>query len=152
MSSHQAEAAAEPLLPQYRRNGGSPLPDADGPPPDDAAAGCRGRSIEWIKNLGFVFYILNCLTELYWYKGPAFTLSNLSLIAFLVCLKGYENAEPGSQLRGRLKVAVWLLTTALALSFSYMVASVAPPAVAVLACLMAFGAVAGGLYYLWPKM
>ncbi|TVU33034.1 hypothetical protein EJB05_24814, partial [Eragrostis curvula] len=146
MSSHQAE----PLLPQHQQQNSVPPPDAgDGSPPDDAAADRLARSVTWITALGFVLFTLNCVMAVYWYQdGQSFNfVSYLNLLALIVCLKRYEKAELGSQLRSRLKVAVRLLAMALALLFSYKVVTVMPPAVAVVACLMAVGAAAGMLYY-----
>ncbi|XP_062218572.1 uncharacterized protein LOC133918623 [Phragmites australis] len=153
MSSHQerppVEAPAEePLLlqQQQQRQG---LPDADDQP--RPAAGRRLRSFPCFTALGFGLLTFNSGMAVYRSQGDRRTVafvafSYLDLIALFSCLRLYESAEPGSLLRDRLKVAVWLLTTALTLLFSYKVAEVMPAAVAVVVWLMAFGTVAGGFY------
>ncbi|KAL6628921.1 hypothetical protein ACP70R_028686 [Stipagrostis hirtigluma subsp. patula] len=137
---------AQPLLlPQHQE---AP-PQANDEPGHAVAPG--GRSFSWLTALGFGFLTFNSGMAIYRSKGDGEAIafvafSYLDLLTLFFCLKQYENAEPGSQLRDRLKVAVWLLTTALTLVFSYKVAAVMPAAVAVLVWLMAFGTVAGGFY------
>ncbi|TVU33035.1 hypothetical protein EJB05_24815, partial [Eragrostis curvula] len=154
MSSHQA--ATEPLLPQHQQQNSGPPSDADDGPDDAAAAGRLARSVRWIMSLGFVLFTLICVMDVYCYPGRQHFIfvPYVNLLALIVCLKRYEKAEPGSQLRDglKLKVAIWLLAMALALLFSYymVAAAVVHPAVAVAGCLTAVGVVAGVLYHFFP--
>jgi hypothetical protein len=134
------------------------LPVADGHHPGAAAAVPAGaasaRCFTWVTATGFVVLTLNSGMAVHRSHGDRETiafvaLAYLDLVALLFCLRGYENAEPGSQLRDRLKIVVWLLTTALTLLFSLKVAALVPPAVAVVVWLLAFGTVAGGFYALF---
>ncbi|GJM90603.1 hypothetical protein PR202_ga06903 [Eleusine coracana subsp. coracana] len=68
------------------------------------------------------------------------------LVLLFACLRLYERAPAQSSTREQLKVAVWILTTLLTFAFSYKVAAVMPPSVAVLVWLMAFATVAGGFF------
>lgn len=135
---------AEALLPQQhqhhldRQQGGLP-------------AAAAGGSFPWLTVAGFGFLTFNSGMAVYRSQGDrgavAFVaFSYLDLLALFYCLRRYESAEPGSGLRDRLKVAVWLLTTALTILFSYKVAALMPLAVAVVVWLMAFATVAGGFY------
>ncbi|KAK3156354.1 hypothetical protein QOZ80_2AG0106220 [Eleusine coracana subsp. coracana] len=108
-----------------------------------AAGASRGPSLA----LAFLLFKLNCGVAVYQGQRVSVFVSDC-LLGLVICLKYYDKAEPGSQLRDRLKVAIWLLMTALALFFAYNVATAMHPAVAVVACLMALGTVAGGSYYL----
>ncbi|TKW37254.1 hypothetical protein SEVIR_1G036000v4 [Setaria viridis] len=136
--------AADALLPhQHHRD------RQQGGLPGDAAAG--GGSFPWLTVAGFGFLTFNSGMAVYRSQGDrgavAFVaFSYLDLLALFYCLRRYEGAEPGSALRDRLKVAVWLLTTALTILFSYKVAAVMPVAAAVVVWLMAFATVAGGFY------
>jgi hypothetical protein len=118
---------------------------------DDRGAVAAGRSFSWITSAGFLFLTFNSGMAVYRSNGDPETLAFLGLayfdlVALFYCLRRYEDAEPGSRLRHGLKIAVWLLTTALTLLFSFKVAALMPPAVAVAVWLMAFGTVAGGFY------
>jgi hypothetical protein len=138
--------AAKPLLPQQQQLV---------PPVADRGAAAAGRpagqSFSWLAFAGFLFLTFNSGMAVYRSDGDPKTLaflgfSYLDLVALFYCLRRYEDAEPGSGLRHGLKIAVWLLTTALTLLFSFKVAALMPPAVAVVVWLMAFGTVAGGFY------
>ncbi|OEL19250.1 hypothetical protein BAE44_0019731 [Dichanthelium oligosanthes] len=99
--------------------------------------------------LGFAYLSFNSGMAIHRSQGDrgaiAFvSFSYLDLLALFYCLSRFESAEPGSALRDRLKVAVWLLTTALTVLFSYKVAAVMPAAVALVVWIMAFGTVARG--------
>lgn len=72
----------------------------------------------------------------------AFAYADLLLLFW--CLRRFERAEPGSPARGRLKLAVWLLTSALTLLFSCKVAAVMPAAVAAVVWVMGAATVCGG--------
>lgn len=110
-----------------------------------------GRSYSLLTAAGFAFLTINSAMAVYRSHVDRGTVafvvfSYLDLLLLFYCLRQYESAEHGSQLRERLKVAVWSLTTALTLLFSFKVAAIMPPAVAVVVWLMAFGTVAGGFY------
>jgi hypothetical protein len=120
-----------------------------------AAAGRpAGQSFSWLAVAVFLFLTFNSGMAVYRSDGDPRTLaflgfSYLDLVALFYCLRRYEDAEPGSRLRHGLKIAVWLLTTAITLLFSFKVAALMPPAVAVVVWLMAFGTVAGGFFALF---
>ncbi|CAL4889163.1 unnamed protein product [Urochloa decumbens] len=138
--------AAEALLPHHHQHHLPPVPGAADQEPQPG-----GGSFPWLTVAGFGFLTFNSGMAVYRSKGDrgavAFVaFSYLDLLALFYCLRRYEGAEPGSALRDRLKVAVWLLTTALTVLFSYKVAAVMPVAVAVVVWLMAFATVAGGFY------
>ncbi|CAO2037681.1 unnamed protein product [Urochloa humidicola] len=128
---------------------GDPLLARDQQPPVVADAWWSG--VPWLTILGFLFLTLNSLMAIHRSQGERSTVafvvfSYLDLVVLFICLKWYENALPDSVTRAWLKVAVWILTTALTLLFSAKVAVVMPAAVAVVVWLMAFATVAGGFY------
>ncbi|XP_039786989.1 uncharacterized protein LOC120653288 [Panicum virgatum] len=77
-------------------------------------------------------------------RGDPVAAAYADLALLLYCLRVYERAGPGSARRGRLKLAVWLLTAALTLLFSCKVAAVVPPAAAALVWVVGLATVAGG--------
>jgi hypothetical protein len=118
-------AAAQPFLYQQQV-----LPVADGHHPGAAAAVPAGAAGCFTRVIVTVFFVLtlNSGMAVHHSHGDRETiafvaLAYLDLVALLLRLRGYENAEPGSQLRYRLKIVVWLLTTALTLLFSLKVAA-----------------------------
>ncbi|KAL6888246.1 hypothetical protein ACP4OV_009272 [Aristida adscensionis] len=130
-------AKQQPLLPDHSRH--------DEPPAGAAAA----WSVPWLTLLGFAFLTFNSVMAVYRAQGDRAAIafvafSYLDLLALFACLRWYETA--GDALRRRLKPAVWLLTTALTVVFSWKVAAVMPAGVAVVVWLMAFATVAGGFY------
>ncbi|OEL16465.1 hypothetical protein BAE44_0022516 [Dichanthelium oligosanthes] len=136
-----APAPGQPLLPQQGQAAA-----ADAQPPGRQRA---WSNFPWLTILGFAFLSFNSGMAIHRSLGDrgaiAFvSFSYLDLLALFYCLRQFESAEPGSALRDWLKVAVWLLTTALTLLFSYKVAAVMPAAVALVVWIMAFGTVAGG--------
>lgn len=113
----------------------------------------RNRSpiaaVPWLTILGFCFLTFNSAMAVHRSRGDVRTVAFVAfsygdLVALFVCLRRYELAPVGSPARDRLKVAVWLLTALLTFAFSYKVAAVMPPPVAVVVWLMAFATVAGG--------
>ena len=68
------------------------------------------------------------------------------VFSYLDFLRWYESAEPGSLTRDRLKVVIWVLTTALTLLFTTKVAAVMPTVVVVVVWFMAFSTIGGGFY------
>uniref|UniRef100_A0A0A8YN18 Uncharacterized protein n=1 Tax=Arundo donax TaxID=35708 RepID=A0A0A8YN18_ARUDO len=146
-SQPKRPAAAEPLLPQQQQQAAPPGAEADDQPGD--APYRRLRSFPWLILLGFLFLTVNSIMAIYRSQGDrgavAFVcFSYLDLVVLFVCLRSYERAAPGSLHRDRLKIVVWVLTTALTLLFSYKVAALMPFAVALVVWIMAFGTVAGG--------
>ncbi|KAJ1255918.1 hypothetical protein BS78_K139100 [Paspalum vaginatum] len=112
--------------------------------------GCDDRSCcPWLTIVGFIVLTFNSAMAIIVSRGDMTAIAFVvfcyaDLVALFVCLRMYERAIAGSSRRWRLKVAVWVLTTLLTLAFSYKVAAVMPPPVAVVVWLMAFGTVAGG--------
>lgn len=142
------DEATGPLLPKQQQQQGLPVADGHHQQARPAPA---GRSFSLLTFLGFLFLTFNSGMAVCRSHGDRETVafvvfSYVDLLALFHCLRRYENAEPASQLRDRLKIAVWVLTTALTLLFSFKVAAVMPPAVAVLVWLMAFATIAGGFY------
>ncbi|RCV04864.1 hypothetical protein SETIT_1G035400v2 [Setaria italica] len=128
-----------------------PPPASDGHPADAPPA---GHSVRWLAAAGFAFLIFNSGMAVHRSRGDlgaiAFVaFSHLDLLALFLCLRRYEGARPGSPLRDQLRMAIWLLTSALTLMFSSKVAAVVPGAVAAVVWLVAFGTVAGGFYALF---
>ncbi|WVZ51865.1 hypothetical protein U9M48_002968 [Paspalum notatum var. saurae] len=120
---------------------------------DDARPGGGGPRCfsSWLTAAGFGFLTLNSGMAIYRSQGDGGAISFVvfsyaDLVALYACLRAFETAEQGTAARDRLKVAVWLLTTALTLAFSYKVAAVMPVAVAVAVWVMAFATVVGGFY------
>lgn len=72
--------------------------------------------------------------------------SYVDLVLLFCCLRWFESAAPGSPTRGKLKVAVWVLTTLLTLAFSYKVAAIMPVPVQILVWGMAGATILGGFY------
>ncbi|KAJ1255910.1 hypothetical protein BS78_K138400 [Paspalum vaginatum] len=171
-SQHQADQA-EPLLPRHPQphvvpprarpgsNGdgrhrhqlelglGDAAPDGR---PGSGGGGVGPRCLSsWLTAAGFSFLTFNSGMAIYRSQGDGGAVSFVvfsyaDLLTLFVCLRAFEAAEPGSVSRDRLKVVVWLLTTALTLAFSYKVAAVMPVAVAVAVWVMAFATVVGGFY------
>ncbi|CAL5023135.1 unnamed protein product [Urochloa decumbens] len=110
------------------------------------------RWFPWPTLLGFSFLSFNSAMAIVRSRGDATAVAFISfsyadLVVLFLCLRSYERALPeGSAERTTLKVAVWSLTTALTLAFSYKVAAVMPLPVEVHLWLMAFTTIAGGFY------
>ncbi|CAL4889148.1 unnamed protein product [Urochloa decumbens] len=135
-----AAAAADPCFLLLKQHLQQP-PASDGHP--------RRSSSSWPTAVGLGFLTFNTGMAAHRSRGDiAFVaFSYLDLLALFLCLRWYEGAQPRSPLRRRLKLAVWLLTTALTLAFSSRVAALMPVAAAAVAVwLVAFGTVAGGFY------
>ncbi|OEL27124.1 hypothetical protein BAE44_0011857 [Dichanthelium oligosanthes] len=103
----------------------------------------------WLTALGFAFLTFNSGMAI-WRSSDdsaavAFVaVSYMFLVVLFCCLRWFERAPPGSTTRGRLKVAVWLLTTLLTAAFSYKVAAIMPAAARILVWLMAVATILGG--------
>lgn len=116
-------------------------------PPAQVGAG----GFSWLPSLGFSFLTFNsgiAVYRSYHDKAAiAFVVSSyVTVVALFACLRWFERAPPGSTTRGKLKVAVWALTTVLTMLFSYKVAAIMPVPVQVLVWWMAFAAISGGFY------
>jgi hypothetical protein len=140
-------AREEPLL---RREDDAAPPKAAGGDGQPLDAGARDAgSFPWLPAAGVVYLTLSSAMALHrCWPDPgdvAFVVSAyVDLVLLFCCLRRYERAEPGSSLRERLKLAVWLLTSALTLLFSYKVAAVMPAAVAAIVWLMGLTTICGG--------
>jgi hypothetical protein len=75
-------------------------------------------------------------------------LADAALLLLFICLVKLERARVGGT-RGRLKAAVWALTTLLTAMFVSKVAPLMPPAVATVVWLMAAAMTAGGFWALF---
>lgn len=74
-------------------------------------------------------------------------LAHSALLLLLHLLRRFEHARP-EEIRGRVKAAVWALTTLLTAMFAARVAPLVPPLVGVLVWAMAAATVAGGFWAL----
>ncbi|KAF8652124.1 hypothetical protein HU200_063074 [Digitaria exilis] len=119
---------------------------------EEAEVGLReSGGFGWLTALGFLFLTFNSGMAIYRSNGdPAavgfVAFSYIDLVLLFCCLRWFENAAPGSPARGKLKVAVWVLTTLLTIVFSYKVATIMPMAVQILVWGMAAATVLGGFY------
>ncbi|KAG2657085.1 uncharacterized protein LOC120692068 [Panicum virgatum] len=122
-------------------------------PPAAEDPGRGGLPPPLLTMLGFAFLTFNSAMAVYRSQGDPqsvalVTFSYVDLVLLFFCLRSYER-EPagyGSRRKWRVKAAVWVLTTLLTLAFSYKVAEVMPPVVAVLVWAMAAATVVGGFY------
>ncbi|EHA8586589.1 hypothetical protein COCNU_scaffold000558G000010 [Cocos nucifera] len=104
-----------------------------------------------LPTIGFLFLTVNVVTAGYHARQDPGTLvfllwSYVNLLLLFWCLKKFENLGTDSppEKRERLKVAIWLLATALNLTFASRVAGIMPLALAVVIWAMSgFVAVAG---------
>lgn len=142
--------AREPLLQRQDDAAAPPQPlkAGDGQPADARDAG-GGGSFPWLPAAGFAYLTFSSGMALHrcWPdRGDvAFVVSAYAdLLLLFWCLRRYERAEPGSSLREWLKLAVWLLTSALTLLFSFKVAAVMPAAVAAVVWVMGLATISGG--------
>ncbi|KAJ3695019.1 hypothetical protein LUZ60_000396 [Juncus effusus] len=101
--------------------------------------------------LGFGFLTFNSGMAIYRSHDDlgavAFVVASyLDLVLLFVCLELFESTPRGSNKRGYIKFAVWLLSTVLTLMFSYKVAALMPMAVAVVVWAMALSTIFAGFY------
>ncbi|CAN6243583.1 unnamed protein product [Urochloa humidicola] len=133
----------------------------DEQPARDPEAGQEQRGMDrrsanpdfsWLTALGFCFLTFNSGMAIYRAEGDPLAIALVSfsyvdLILLFVHLRYYEQRERAAEsARRNLKVAVWVLTTLLTLLFSYKVAAIMPPVVAILVWIMAFTTLLGGFY------
>ncbi|CAN6216485.1 unnamed protein product [Urochloa humidicola] len=118
-----------------------------------AAAGREeaGAGFSWLTALGFAFLTFNSAMAIYRSNGDVAAVafvafSYVDLVLLFVCLRCFELAAPGSPTKGKLKWAVWVLTTLLTMAFSYKVAVIMPLPVKILVWGMAGATVLGGFY------
>lgn len=116
---------------------------------DNEAGRHGGSRFPCVETAGFGYLTFSSGMAVYRSRGDPWTIafvafSYLDLLLLLFCLRRYERAEPGSQLRYRLKAVVWLLTTALTLAFAYKVAAVMPAAAAAFVWITAIAVTAAG--------
>lgn len=142
-----ATGAEHTKLPEEHRE---PLLPRRAPGNGDGEAGHR-RGFSWLTALGFAFLTFNSGMAIYRSDGDAAAVafvgfSYVDLVLLFCCLRWFENAAPGSPARGKLKAAVWVLTTLLTLVFSYKVAAIMPAPVQILVWGMAGATVLGGFY------
>lgn len=140
MSTQKTKMAEEPLLPGHGGAAMAPRHVAD-----------AGGGFSWLTALGFAFLTFNSAMAIYRSNGDAAAVafvafSYVDLVLLFVCLRWFEKAAPGSSARGKLKVAVWVLTTLLTFVFSYKVAAIMPVPVQILVWGMAAATVMGGFY------
>ncbi|XP_010932905.1 uncharacterized protein [Elaeis guineensis] len=111
------------------------------------------RLFDLLPAIGFLFLTVNVVTAAYHARHDPGTLvfvlwSYVNLLLLFWCLKKFENLRtdcpPPAEKRERLKVAIWVLSTALNLTFAWRVAGIMPLALAVVIWAMSgFLAVAG---------
>ncbi|CAO2045064.1 unnamed protein product [Urochloa humidicola] len=140
-----APVARAPLL---LRHNLAPLQQQQPLPANEA------RSFPWLPAAGFAYLTLSSGMALRRCWGdPGATafiaLAYAALLLLFFCLRLYERADPGSALREWLKLAVWLLTSALTLAFSYKVAAAMPAAAAAIVWVTGAATICGGFLALF---
>ncbi|CAN6169593.1 unnamed protein product [Urochloa humidicola] len=116
-----------------------------------AREGTGDGGFSWLTALGFAFLTFNSAMAIYRSDGDVAAVafvafSYVDLVLLFVCLRWFERAAPGSPTRGKLKCAVWVLTTLLTMAFSYKVAAIMPVPVKLLVWGMAGATILGGFY------
>ncbi|WVZ77316.1 hypothetical protein U9M48_025197 [Paspalum notatum var. saurae] len=116
-----------------------PHPHSSSPAQYRCIGSLRTRAAPLVADAGDVAFIVFLYTD---------------LLLLFCCLRRYERAELRSALRERerLKLAVWLLTSALTLLFSYKVAAVMPAAVTAIAWVMGLATVCGGFVFSYADL
>ena len=145
-----ADPGTRPLLRPQQMHLGQLVADGGLGPPGAAEHRHRGN-ILWLTILGCLFLTFNSGMAIYRSQGERWAVafvvfSYLDLLLLFFSLRWYESAEPGSLTRDRLKVVIWVLTTALTLLFTTKVAAVMPTVVVVVVWFMAFSTIGGGFY------
>ncbi|CAO2037678.1 unnamed protein product [Urochloa humidicola] len=144
-------AQNEPLLLVLHQNQAAA---AAAPAPQQHPVG-PGGGIPWLVIAGFAYLTFSSVMALHqsWPDAGAaafVVFAYADLVLLLCCLRAYERADPGaSALRARLRLAAWLLTTALTLAFSWKVSVVMPPLAAALVLAMGLATAAGGFVALF---
>ncbi|CAN6208760.1 unnamed protein product [Urochloa humidicola] len=93
------------------------------PADDDAHAAA------WLVRAGFFTLTISSAVAVYRSAGDAASVafviaSYVTLLLLFLCLRAYENSPPGR--RGRIRRAVWSLSTLLTMMFAWRVAAVMP--------------------------
>ncbi|CAN6237561.1 unnamed protein product [Urochloa humidicola] len=141
-------------MPDSRRRSGDEQPPGD-PEAGQEPRGMHRRSADhsssWLTLLGFVFLTFNSAMAVHRAQGDPqaaalVVFSYLDLVLLFFHLRMYDRQTADMPKRDRLKVAVWLLTTLLTITFSCKVAAIMPPLVALLVWAMASVTLLGGFY------
>ncbi|CAL5044626.1 unnamed protein product [Urochloa decumbens] len=108
-----------------------------------------GRSLLTMIGLGFLTYNAAFAAYRSWGEGDLVSVGFVlaayaALLLLLHSLRRFERAGPGD--RGRLKAAVWGLSTLLTVMFASRVAPLMPPAVGVAVWAMAAATAGGGFW------
>lgn len=111
--------------------------------------------INLLPAIGFLFLTYNVITSAYHARQDRTTLvfvllSYADLLLLFLCLEKFQSLEADNkpEKRQKLKVAIWVLATALNLAFAWRVARIMPGAVAVVIWAMSSFVAAAGFYCL----
>ncbi|CAL5050974.1 unnamed protein product [Urochloa decumbens] len=112
-----------------------------------------GRQYSALTVISFIVLAFNSILAIYNAWGDAGSVAFVLvadgvLLLLFLCLGQFERARGGPGI-GRIKGAVWALTTLLTAMFAFRVAPLMPPAVEAAVWLMAVGTAAGGLWALF---
>ncbi|KAJ1687907.1 hypothetical protein LUZ63_019297 [Rhynchospora breviuscula] len=105
----------------------------------------------WLPVAGLIFLLINSCVAIYRSREDPWSIayilvSLVDLVVLFYILRVFERTPRDSSLRGKLKAAVWFLTTLLTVMFSYRIGAVVPPAIAITAWSMAVATILGGYY------
>ncbi|XP_066372822.1 uncharacterized protein [Miscanthus floridulus] len=125
----------------------NPHPDLAAPAP---ARGCRLPLATVGILVAFGLNLALCLRLRRGGHDLAFVgLSHLNLLLLFLSHRCFERTLPGSAVRGRAMLAVWLLTATLTAAFTWKIGALMPLAFAVAAWVMAAATVLGGFCMLF---
>lgn len=105
----------------------------------------------WLPRLGLAVLLFNSCVGIYRCRHDPWStayilISLVDLVVLFYILRVFERTPRGSSLRGKLKAAVWFLTTLLTVMFSYRIGAVVPQTIAIMAWSMAVATILGGYY------
>jgi Family of unknown function (DUF6490) len=105
----------------------------------------------WLAGIGFALLTCNSALAIYRSNGDAWSVAFVvsayfSLLLLFWFLRLYEQAGRNTAEGGKLKVAIWILSTFLTCMFSYKVAALMSWPVALVVWGMAAAVVFGGFY------
>jgi Family of unknown function (DUF6490) len=108
-------------------------------------------SFAWLPYLGLAFLLFNSCVVIYRSRDDPWSIayilvSLIDLVVLFCILRVFEQTPWDSSLRGKLKAAVWFLTTLLTIMFSYRIGDLFPPRIAILTWTMAVATILGGYY------